>query len=124
VLSAVVGDPFYSEMRTRQQLGYIVQGNAFEDERSTVALFLIQSGEYPADELERRAEAFIQTLPRAAGGRCRDEAWATIVAGVRARLLERDKAIAERAMRCSCWPTTERADWARTAGHRGRRWTA
>lgn len=112
VLSAVVGDPFYSEMRTRQQLGYIVQANAFEDDRSTLALFIIQSGEYPADELERRAEAFITTLPRQLAD-LSDEAWATIVAGVRARLLERDKAIAERAMRLFVLAYEERADWAR-----------
>ena len=112
VLSAVVGDPFYSEMRTRQQLGYIVQGNAFEDERSTVAMFLIQSGEYPADVLEARADAFIQTLPKQLA-ELPDEAWATIVAGVRARLLERDKAIADRAMRLFVLAYDERADWAR-----------
>jgi insulysin len=113
VLSAVVGDAFYSEMRTRQQLGYIVQGAAFEDGRSTVAMFLIQSGEYPADVLEARADAFIQTLPKQLA-ELSDEAWATIVAGVRGRLLERDKSIADRAMRLFVLAYDERADWART----------
>lgn len=112
VLSAVIGDPFYSELRTRQQLGYIVQANAFEDERSTVALFLIQSGEYPADVLEARADAFIQTLPKQLA-ELSDEAWASIVAGVRARLLERDKAIADRAMRLFVLGYDKRADWSR-----------
>ena len=114
VLSAVVGDPFYSEMRTRQQLGYIVQGNAFEDERSTVAVFIIQSGEYPADELERRADAFIQTLPRQLA-ELPEDAWRSIVAGVRARLLERDKGIADRAMRLFVLAYDERADFDRAA---------
>jgi insulysin len=112
VLAAVVADPFYSEMRTQQQLGYIVQGSAVEDERQTVALFIIQSGDYGADELERRADAFLATLP-ALFAQLPDEAWTSIVAGVRARLLEHDKSIAERAMRLFVLGYERKADWAR-----------
>jgi insulysin len=114
LLSAVVADPFFAEMRTRQQLGYIVQGNAFEDDRQTVALFLIQSGEYPAEELERRADAFLQTLPALVAA-LPPEAWTTVLAGVRARLQERDKSIAERAMRLFGLAYDKRGDWDRTA---------
>ena len=39
VIGAAIGDPFYSELRTRQQLGYIVQANTFEDERQAPAGF-------------------------------------------------------------------------------------
>lgn len=113
VIASIIGDPFFAEMRTRQQLGYIVQAAAFEDERQTVALFLVQSGEYGADELERRADAFIQTLPALLAG-LSPEHWATVVAGVRSRLLERDKSIAERAMRLFALAYDKRADWGRT----------
>ena len=112
VIAAVIGDPFYSELRTRQQLGYIVQGTAIEDERQTSTLFVIQSGDYPADVLQQRAEAFIQTLPRVLA-ELPDEAWATVVAGVRERLLERDKSIAARARRLFGLAYEERADWSR-----------
>jgi insulysin len=113
VISSVIGDPFFAEMRTRQQLGYIVQANAFEDERQTLALFIVQSGEYGADELEKRADAFIQTLPALLAALPPDN-WATVLAGVRSRLLERDKSIAERAMRLFSLAYDKRADWART----------
>lgn len=112
LLSAAIGDPFYSELRTRQQLGYIVQANAFEDERQTVALFLLQSGEYGADVLQARADAFIATLPALVAG-LPAEAWSSIVAGVRARLLERDKSIAERAQRLFSLAYDRPADWTR-----------
>ena len=112
VLAAVIAEPFYSEMRTHQQLGYIVQGSAFEDERQTAAIFIIQSGDYAADELERRADAFIATLPTLFT-QLPDAAWTRIVAGVRARLLEHDKSIAERALRLFALGYEHDADWAR-----------
>lgn len=113
VIAAVIADPFYSEMRTRQQLGYIVQAAAFEDERQTVALFVIQSGEHTASVLEARADAFIRTLPQQLAA-MPAETWAAIVGGVRSRLLERDKSIAERAMRLFNLAYVEHGDWART----------
>jgi len=113
VIAAAIGDPFYSELRTRQQLGYIVQGTAIEDERQTSTLFMIQSGDYPADVLQQRAEAFIQTLPRLLA-ELPDDAWATVVAGVRERLLERDPSIAARARRLFLLAYEEQADWARS----------
>lgn len=112
LVSAVIADPFFAEMRTRQQLGYIVQASAFEDERQTVALFLVQSAQYAADELERRAEAFVRTLP----GQLRAlsaESWTSIVAGVRSRLMERDKSVAERARRLFVLAYERNGDWSR-----------
>lgn len=112
LISAVIGDPFMSELRTRQQLGYIVQAQAFEDERQTVAMFLIQSGDYPADLQEQRADAFIATLPALLRSLPADE-WAAVVDGVRSRLQERDKSIAERAQRLFGLAYGKRGDWAR-----------
>lgn len=114
LVAAAISDPFYSEMRTRQQLGYIVQASAFEDERQTLALFIVQSAEYGADELEQRADAFIRTLPQQLRA-LPPEAWATLVAGVRARLAERDKSIAERAQRLFVLAYERGADWSRRA---------
>jgi len=112
VLAAAIGDPFFAEMRTQQQLGYIVQGSAIEDERQTVAVFIIQSGDYGADELERRAAAFIATLPRLVA-QLPDEAWQRIVAGVREHLLQHDKSIAARASRLFVLAYDRNADWDR-----------
>jgi len=76
------------------------------------AYFVIQSGEYPADELEARARVFIGQLPaqlKALGA----EDWQTIVAGVRSGLEEKDKSIAERASRLFTLAYDRQADWGR-----------
>jgi secreted Zn-dependent insulinase-like peptidase len=111
-LASFVSEPFYSELRTRQQLGYIVGGGAAEDRRSEFAYFIVQSGEYPADVLEARADAFIRTLPDKLAA-LPDASWKSIVAGVRAKLEEKDKSIAERAGRLFELAYERNADWGR-----------
>jgi insulysin len=112
VLANFMGEPFYSELRTRQQLGYIVFGGAGDEERTNFAYYIIQSGDHPADEVEARAEAFINQLP-AMLGTLPDEAWQTIVGGVRAQLEEKDKAIADRAKRLFDLAYNRQGDWGR-----------
>ena len=50
---------FYGDMRSRQQLGYIVFSGAALSNSGQGLFFLIQSGDYPAGELSKRAEAWI-----------------------------------------------------------------
>ena len=54
-----LGSPFYSELRTRQQLGYIVGGYPSTSRSGTALVFYLQSGEYPATTLAERAHAFL-----------------------------------------------------------------
>ena len=63
IISKSIQQPFYTEMRTNQQLGYIVWSYARNLDESYYLNFLIQSGVYPADELDKRANAFIDTAP-------------------------------------------------------------
>ena len=112
VLSNFMGEPFYSEMRTRQQLGYIVWGGAGDEEHSNFAYFIIQSGDYPADEVEARADKMINELPGLLAN-LSDEAWATIIDGVRSQLEEKDKAIADRTARLFGLGYDDNADWDR-----------
>jgi insulysin len=113
VLSNFMGEPFYSEMRTRQQLGYIVYGGAGGEENRNFAYFIIQSGDYPADEVELRADAMINQLPGLLG-ELNEEAWAMIVAGVRSELEEKDKAIINRTGRLFELAYDRDEDWDRT----------
>ena len=48
-------------MRTNQQLGYIVWSYTRNTEKTYFLNFLIQSGVYPADELNKRADNFIKS---------------------------------------------------------------
>ena len=111
-LSAFVGPPVYTELRTKQQLGYIVFGGAGDEGRTQFAYFIVQSGDYAADELELRADAVIRQLPGQLEALA-DAEWQTIVAGVRDKLLEKDKSIGERAARLFELAYEHDADWAR-----------
>ncbi len=112
ILSNFIAEPFYSELRTRQQLGYIVFGGAGSEEHRNFAYFIIQSGDYPADEVELRADAMINQLPTLLG-EISDDAWAMIVAGVRSELEQKDKAIPDRTGRLFTLAYDKGEDWSR-----------
>ena len=63
IIGKAVQQPFYTEMRTNQQLGYIVWSNVFNRDDLYYLSFAIQSGAYPADELNYRADEYISSLP-------------------------------------------------------------
>ena len=113
-LANFMGEPFYAELRTHQQLGYIVFGGAGDEERTNFAYFIIQSGEHPADEVEARADEYIAKLPGLLAAQT-DAQWATIVGGVRALLEEKDKSIADRASRFFDLAYNRDANWGRQA---------
>jgi insulysin len=112
VLSNFIGEPFYSEMRTRQQLGYIVWGGTYSEGNRNYASFIIQSGDYPADEVQLRADAMINQLPTLLS-ELSDQTWAMIVAGVRSELEQKDKAIADRTGRLFNLAYDRKEDWDR-----------
>jgi secreted Zn-dependent insulinase-like peptidase len=58
--------------------------------------FVIQSSGYAPDELQRRAEVFIATLPDALG-KISDDEWRVLVAGARSKLQEKPKNLRDKA---------------------------
>lgn len=113
-LANFMSEPFYAELRTHQQLGYIVVGSAGDEERTNFAYFIIQSGEHPADEVEARADEYIAKLPGLLAAQT-DAQWATLISGVRASLEEKDKSIADRAGRFFDLAYNRDANWGRQA---------
>tara|TARA_Y100001934_G_scaffold282270_1_gene395203 strand:+ start:3110 stop:5935 length:2826 start_codon:yes stop_codon:yes gene_type:complete len=63
IINQAIQRPFFTEMRTNQQLGYIVWSGSQRREDSQYLYFIIQSGVYSADELNLRANKYINTLP-------------------------------------------------------------
>jgi len=59
IIGKALQQPFFTEMRTNQQLGYIVWSYTNNLDETHYLNFLIQSGEYPADKLNRHADEFI-----------------------------------------------------------------
>ncbi|MEZ5277587.1 MAG: insulinase family protein [Opitutaceae bacterium] len=114
VINNFLEEPFYTEMRTRQQLGYIVWSFTFPQEDELFGGFVIQSADYPADEIGGRVNAFLQTVPQLFAG-LSEEDFASLVAGARAQLEEKDKSIAERASRFFLAAYEQEEDWDRDA---------
>ena len=68
IIGQAIDRPFFTEMRTNQQLGYIVWSGTQRREDTQYLYFIIQSGVYPADELNKRANEYINQLPDLVSG--------------------------------------------------------
>jgi insulysin len=68
IISGAIDRPFFTEMRTNQQLGYIVWSGTQRREDAQYLFFIIQSGVYPADELNKKANEYINQLPDLVSG--------------------------------------------------------
>jgi secreted Zn-dependent insulinase-like peptidase len=101
-------------MRTKQQLGYIVWGGMSAADRQLFAYFVIQSSDYPPDELQKRSLAYLATVEDQWTA-LDDAGYEALVAGVRANLLEKDKTIAERAGTLFARAYQFDGDWARVS---------
>ena len=112
VLANFFGEPFYAELRTKQQLGYIVGSNAGSSLRQRYFSFIVQSSSYAPDEIRRRAETFIATLPAALAA-VDDKQWATLLAGARSTLEEKPKSIRDKAALFFASAYSYDGDWER-----------
>ena len=96
VIANFISTPFYSELRTKQQLGYIVGSANGGSHRQRYFSFVVQSSTHSPDDVRDRAEAVIASLPKALAA-IDDAKWKALVAGVRARIEEKPKTIGEKA---------------------------
>jgi len=60
VIDTLMQPQFYNDLRTSQQLGYIVNSGMTVMEKTLGLIFIIQSGEYNAETLEQRMDAFLE----------------------------------------------------------------
>ena len=112
VLGNFVSEPFFTELRTKQQLGYIVGSAASFSLRQRYFTFVVQSSGYAPDELQRRAETFIATLPAALAA-LPDQEWQTLIAGARSQIEEKPKGIRDKAEAFFARAFTYDQDWQR-----------
>jgi insulysin len=96
VISNFISEPFYSEMRTRQQLGYIVWSGAFADKLNHYLTFIIQSGTHQATQVEEKAITFLPKLIELAQ-KIGDEEFEVLKKAIREKLLEKNNAISSKA---------------------------
>eukprot|EP00435_Cladocopium_sp_Y103_P016958 s317_g4.t1 len=63
VLASVMSDQFYEQLRTREQLGYIVSCRADRNEGVFSIVFVVQGAAKSALEVLARIDAFLDTVP-------------------------------------------------------------
>ncbi|MBN1903791.1 MAG: insulinase family protein [Deltaproteobacteria bacterium] len=97
IIDKFVSQPFYTEMRTNQQLGYIVSAAAQEDNGQHYLFFIVQSESHPADDIGERANRFIDSLPSNFEA-LPDNIFTEFKTAVRTELLQKPKSIMEKAM--------------------------
>lgn len=93
-----IGNDFFADLRTHQQLGYVVGANSNTDSPSLYTYGIVQSAEYPSDELRRRVEAYFADLGRRWAA-LTPEQFATLREGLRSQLSVKPNNAAERADR-------------------------
>jgi len=96
VLGNFIEQPFYTEMRTRQQLGYIVWGGTAASPVDHFIIFIIQSGTHDVLDIQKRANDFIPTLLDSFAKLSETE-FNELKQAVKAKLEEKPKSIAGKA---------------------------
>ncbi len=112
VLGNFLNEPFFTELRTRQQLGYIVGSGSGSSRTQLQQIFVIQSSTHAPDVLQAKAEAFLLTTP-AKLEELSPEGFATLIAGARSQIEEKPKSIAEKATRLFSLAYDFDQDWER-----------
>lgn len=64
ILSAVLGEAFFNELRTKQQTGYIVSSDGLDFQRLLFNFFAVQSTAYTPQDLLWRFEQFLENYLR------------------------------------------------------------
>jgi len=95
LLGTVLSTSFFNELRTVQQLGYVVAAQPCSHDVLPALCFIIQSNSTPADVLLERVDAFVQT-ERKKLEQTPEAEIATIRQGVVARLRKADTRLYER----------------------------
>ncbi len=98
LLGQMLGAPFYSDLRTRQQLGYVVFAGYTESEKTPELLLLAQSSTVSATELEKRIDVFTAEFLQEIEQMSTAE-YATHKAGIISRLLKKDQKMRDRITR-------------------------
>jgi insulysin len=112
VLSNLIEAPYYSEMRTRQQLGYVVWSFTFDREDEVRLGFVIQSGEYDPVELVRRSDELVASFPDLLR-EMPAEAFAQAKSAVKSDIEKKAKTIGEKAARFFDIAYNRGANWSR-----------
>ncbi|CAK9143283.1 unnamed protein product [Ilex paraguariensis] len=89
----IVEEPLFNQLRTKEQLGYVVDCSPRVTYRILGFCFRVQSSEYNPVYLQKRIDNFIHGLEEMLGG-LDDESFENYKSGLIAKLLEKDPSLA------------------------------
>ena len=98
LLGHIMASPFFSALRTEQQLGYVVAAAFNEAEDMPGMIFLVQSSAVSSDELQKHMQTFIQQYEKELLS-MEEQEFAAHKAGLLAKLLKKDDMMLSRAVR-------------------------
>ncbi len=98
LLSQIIRSPFFSELRTRQQLGYVVFASSMNVMDVPGLMFVIQSPDKEPGSLHQAITGFLSTFHQSVAQMPETE-FEQHRLGFISRILERDKALSERTNR-------------------------
>ena len=98
VVSQLISQPFYGELRTKQQLGYIVQSAVSGSEGVRALVFSVQSSVLPPPEVEKRIDTFLADY-RGALANLPDAELATVKESLASQFVDVDKRLGAQASR-------------------------
>ncbi len=98
LLGHIMASPFFSALRTEQQLGYVVAAAFSEVEDMPGMIFLVQSSAVSSDELQKRMETFVRQYADKLKAMDEKE-FASHKAGLLTKLLKKDDMMLTRALR-------------------------
>jgi len=96
MIDTFIGQPYNMELRTNQQLGYIVAGGAYARDDYSGLYFIIQSDGYPADVVEDKSLTFLDNISNLLN-KITIESFNTFKSAVREQINEKSTSISEEA---------------------------
>lgn len=90
VLAAIASEPFYDDLRTKQQLGYVVTSGVNANGETRSVVFLVQSGTKGAEGLSKAVSKFLEEFEGLLGGLSNEDV-SEYVKGLLEKKLEPDK---------------------------------
>jgi insulysin len=96
VLAATLKEAFYTELRSKQKTGYIVQSDATELEERLFQYFLVQSNSHQSDDLLFRFEQFIEAFNDSLSETVTPARFETIRSSIIASLKTRFRSLADK----------------------------
>jgi len=99
VLSAILETPFYEDLRTKRQLGYIVSSGTKAVEETRTLSLVIQSSVAPAEKLTNEIIKFLDNFRKSVLDPLTEDALLSVIKGLVAKKTEPDKKLSIEASR-------------------------